>query len=43
MHGDFFLFLSSQQSQFQVPTMEPFVSTGVDPGFNTYNNTPKKP
>ena len=30
-----FLYFSSQQSQFQVPTMEPFVGIGVDPGFNT--------
>jgi hypothetical protein len=29
-----FFFLSSQQSQFQVPTTEPFVGTGADPGFN---------
>jgi hypothetical protein len=28
------LFFSSQQSQFQVPTTEPFVGTGADPGFN---------
>ena len=34
MHRALFLFLSSQQSQFQIPTMEPFVGIGVDPGFN---------
>jgi hypothetical protein len=28
------LFFSSQQSQFQVPTTEPIVVTGVDPRFN---------
>jgi hypothetical protein len=33
-HRFSFLYFSSQQSQFQVPTMEPFIGTGVDPGFN---------
>ena len=28
------LFFNSQQSQFQVPIIEPFVGTGADPGFN---------
>jgi hypothetical protein len=33
-HKFYFLYFSSHQSQFQVPTMEPFVGTGEDPGFN---------
>jgi hypothetical protein len=51
MHRDFtvsgqifsqiFLFLSSQQSQFQVPTTKPFVGTGEDPGFNATKRTNK--
>jgi hypothetical protein len=36
-----FFFLSSQQSQFQVLAMEPFVGTGVDPGFNAQEHTNK--
>jgi hypothetical protein len=36
-----FFFLSSQQSQFQVLTMEPFVGTRVDPGFNAQEHTNK--
>ena len=34
-------FFSSQQSQFQVPTTEPFVGTGPDPGFNAQEHTNK--
>jgi hypothetical protein len=36
-----FFFFSSQQSQFQVPAMEPFVGTGADPGFNAQEHTNK--
>jgi hypothetical protein len=39
-----FLYLSSQESQFQVPTTEPFVGIGEDPGFNastTHQQNPK--
>jgi hypothetical protein len=34
-------FLNSQQSQFQVPTTEPFVGTGADPRFNAQERTKK--
>ena len=36
-----FFFPSSQQSQFQVPEMEPFAGTGADPGFNAQERTNK--
>jgi hypothetical protein len=36
-----FFFFSSQQSQFQVLTIEPFVGTGADPGFNAQECTKK--
>ena len=41
MHIAFFIFLSSQQSQFQVLTTEPFVGTGADPRFNAQEHTNK--
>ena len=51
MHRDFivsgwifaqrFFFLSSQQSQFQVPATKPFVGTRADPGFNAQERTNK--
>ena len=45
MHKDYFtqsfFFFSSQQSQFRVPTTEPFVGTGADPGFNAQECTKK--
>jgi hypothetical protein len=34
---------SSQQSQFQVPTTEPFVGTGADPGFNASTTHQQNP
>jgi hypothetical protein len=37
------LFFSSQQSQFQVPTTEPFVGTGADPGFNASTTHQQNP
>jgi hypothetical protein len=36
-----FFFLSSHQSQFQVLTIEPFVGTRVDAGFNSQERTKK--
>jgi hypothetical protein len=36
-----FFFLSSQQSQFQVPATEPFFVTGADPSFNAQERTNK--
>jgi hypothetical protein len=38
-----FLYFSSQQSQFQVPTTEPFVGTGADPGFNASTTHQQNP
>jgi hypothetical protein len=38
-----FLFFSSQQSQFQVPAMEPFVGTRADPGFNASTTHQQNP
>jgi hypothetical protein len=37
------LFLSSQQSQFQVSTMKPFVGTGAEPSFNASTGHQKNP
>ena len=34
---------SSQQSQFQVPAIEPFVGTGADPGFNASKTHQQNP
>jgi hypothetical protein len=40
-HSFSFLYLISQQSQFQVSATEPFVGTGADPGFNAQQHTSK--
>jgi hypothetical protein len=36
-----FFFLNSQQSQFQVRKIEPFVGIGENPGFNAQEHTNK--
>jgi len=38
-----FFSLSSQQSQFKVPTIEPFVGIGADPRFNATTTQPQIP
>jgi hypothetical protein len=43
VHSFSFLYFSSQQSQFQVPTIEPFVGTGAYLGFNASTSHQQNP
>jgi hypothetical protein len=43
MHKAFFLFLSSQKSQFHILAIEPSVGIGADPGFNASTTHQQNP